>query len=71
MVMFIVLSGQYPFHGKTKDELLNKIRALDRSSSSLRGSSRGEVGCGSEVFRVPPVLYIVCCDLYIDSQCVL
>ncbi|CAK9024130.1 unnamed protein product [Durusdinium trenchii] len=32
VVMFIVLSGQYPFHGKTKDELLNKIRALDRSS---------------------------------------
>ncbi|CAK9023976.1 unnamed protein product [Durusdinium trenchii] len=26
VVMFIVLSGQYPFHGKTKDELLNKIR---------------------------------------------
>merc|ERR1712007_407536 len=26
VVMFIILSGQYPFRGKTKDELLNRIR---------------------------------------------
>lgn len=26
VVMYIILSGQYPFRGKTKDELLNRIR---------------------------------------------
>mmetsp|Transcript_91843 Transcript_91843/g.259399 ORF Transcript_91843/g.259399 Transcript_91843/m.259399 type:complete len:584 (+) Transcript_91843:143-1894(+) len=26
VVMFIILSGQYPFRGKTKEELLNRIR---------------------------------------------
>ena len=36
MVTFIVLSGQYPFHGKTKDELLQKIRKEPVSFKSLR-----------------------------------
>jgi calcium-dependent protein kinase len=26
VVMYIILSGQYPFRGKTKEELLNRIR---------------------------------------------
>ncbi|CAE7197445.1 CPK2 [Symbiodinium natans] len=36
VVMFIILSGQYPFHGKTKEELLHKIRKEPVSFKSAR-----------------------------------
>eukprot|EP00439_Symbiodinium_sp_Y106_P053045 s2351_g7.t1 len=36
VVMFIILSGQYPFSGKTKEELLHKIRKEPVSFKSAR-----------------------------------
>ncbi|CAE7235775.1 CPK2, partial [Symbiodinium sp. CCMP2456] len=56
VVMFIILSGQYPFSGKTKEELLHKIRKEPVSFKSARwkkitkeGTDGADlVGLGSE-----------------------